>query len=192
MISARSSFGSSFRKNEMLQAESSVFRPPAIDGPSPRMASPCPSLFGAFPELPPPPPASGTLPVARPQLPPELQARRDRRLDLTGQWFGALFVLAFEDVETRCRFARWRAECRVDRGGCGAVVIARGIHLRRREHCGCRSKVTFDGLTLSVSAWERELRRRGIAVCRRTIESRLHKGWPVEAALTTPAARRAA
>ena len=84
---------------------------------------------------------------------------------------------------------------------CRKRVTLEGRQIRNpnREGCGeCRPRrrtpapsegkaLTFGGRTMSISAWARALRRRGIT--RRCIQSRLANDWTIEEALTTPSAR---
>lgn len=77
----------------------------------------------------------------------------------------------------------------------------RQIRNQNREGCGeCQPRrrapapsegkpLTFRGRTMSISAWARVLRRRGIT--RRCIQSRLANDWTIEEALTTPSRRAA-
>lgn len=129
------------------------------------------------------------LPRARPSI---LVGRRERRHELTGAEFGALLVLGFAGRGKASGHARWTAECRVSHGGCGGTIVRRASDLEGHEHCGCREGrrlVTFQGRTLPLTAWERELRGKGLHLGWRTIKTRLRAGWTPERALTTPAAR---
>lgn len=170
---------SSLSESEIAVAEVATVPTPAF------------ALFGIFPRIP-PDRGSGMLPVGRSQ---DLRGRRERRRELTGAEFGALKVLGFAGRARSCRNARWTAECRVSHGGCGEVGTWRGSELRVRTHCGCRcarTRVTFQGLTLPLTAWEKVLRQRGVVVSWRRLKKRLRAGWTPEETLSTPAARRAA
>jgi hypothetical protein len=144
------------------------------------------ALFGCF-RAPTRAPESGVLPVSR--VRDDWRGRTERRRELAGREFGALRVLAFAGHAKSCRNALWTAECRTSHGGCGEVVTVRGSDLHGREHCGCRTGrrlVTHDGLTLPLTAWERELHRRGLQVSWRTLKTRLRAGWTEQEALSTP------
>lgn len=69
--------------------------------------------------------------------PPRTRDYSDQRLDLTGQRFGQLTVLA--PAENIGSMTAWRCRC-----GCGKELVVETAHLRSGQtSCGCKRKWTF-------------------------------------------------
>jgi hypothetical protein len=116
-----------------------------------------------------------------------------KKLELTGKKFGKLKVLGEGTPPDSSPFTHW--DCRCD---CGNKVTVRGVCLKHGNStsCGCsrqvegfnaRTLLTYKGKTQSLSAWARAQ-----GMSRSALSVRLHRGWELEKALTTPVRKRAA
>jgi hypothetical protein len=110
-----------------------------------------------------------------------------KKLTLKGRRFSKLKVIGEATPPEGSPFTHWRCKC-----DCGNEVVVRGTCLKHGNStsCGCSRKVdgfnartllTFKGKTQSLSAWARAQ-----GMSRSVLSVRLHRGWDVEKALTTP------
>lgn len=112
-----------------------------------------------------------------------------KKLKLKGRRFGKLKVLGEAPAETESdsRFSHWECQC-----DCGNKARVRGVSLKggNTTSCGCsrqeegfnaRTLLTHKGKTQSITAWAKA---QGLG--RSLLSTRLHRGWSVEEALTTP------
>jgi hypothetical protein len=115
-----------------------------------------------------------------------------KKLAIKGQRFGSLTVIGEAAPKDESPFTHWNCKC-----DCGKDVTVRGVCLKHgnTKSCGCsrqvegfnaRTLLTYDGRTQSLSAWAREL-----GMNRSLISVRIHRGWSVKKALTTPVRKRA-
>lgn len=114
-----------------------------------------------------------------------------KKLEITGQKFGKLKVIAEADRPEGSPFTYWDCRCK-----CGETVTVRGVCLKNGNttSCGCSRKVkdfnartmlTWKGKTQSLSSWARAQ-----GMSRSVLSVRLHRGWELGKALTTPVRKR--
>jgi hypothetical protein len=114
-----------------------------------------------------------------------------KKLDLSGKKFGSLTVIREACKPAGSAFSYWLCKCE-----CGKKLSVRGVCLKHGNttSCGCsrqvpgfnaRTLLTFQGVEQSLTLWAKA---QGIS--RSLLSVRLHRGWSVEKALTTPSARK--
>ena len=115
-----------------------------------------------------------------------------KKLDLSGKKFGSLTVIREACKPAGSAFSYWLCKCE-----CGKKLSVRGVCLKHGNttSCGCsrqvegfnaRTLLTYKGKTQSLSAWARAQ-----GMSRSVLSVRLHRGWELEKALTTPVRKRA-
>ena len=116
-----------------------------------------------------------------------------KKLELAGRKFGQLKVIGEGDSPDGSPFSYWDCKCK-----CGKSVTVRGVCLKdgNTTSCGCsrlvkdynaRTMLKFRGKTQSLSAWAKAQ-----GMSRSVLSVRLHRGWELEKALTTPVRKRTA